>query len=460
MSNMGEEERSDPVRLDGRKLEGGGQLVRIAVALSALTGKAVIIDHVRGNRSGKRGLKASHLAAIKVLGELSGSTLVNAQVGSCSVGFYPPPQEQVRARQTSSDINIRLPTPGSVFLVFQALYPYLLYSYSADQVRLSIVGGTNVSSSPSYDYVSQVLIPNFARVGLPPISVRLEKRGWASCQGHLGKVVFVIDTLRRRRGGASSHGDLSIDLHRCRRGKISKIDITVLAPDDHLVTDTAGTTESGSSKRGFWGDAAAQLGENKKPETVREFMERHVHAILRRRLEGLPRDVFVRSPFESAGLERRPHVIPIETHTTEATHRRSCLYVLIVAHTSTGFKIGRDALHGSIGEQPRTKRRQNKQEDLRERVERLVDNCVERLIRELYDPLPQSQPSTPEPPRHRPCVDEFMRDQLVIFEALGRASNDEDHRECESLEDEKYWSLHTKTAQWVCRELLGQSSIR
>ncbi|KAL3433624.1 RNA 3'-terminal phosphate cyclase/enolpyruvate transferase [Aspergillus tetrazonus] len=458
---MAEEQSSDPVRLDGRKLEGGGQLVRIAVALSALTGRAVIIDHVRGNRSGKRGLKASHLAAIKTLGELSGSTLVKAQVGSCSVGFYPPPQEQGRPHQTSSDIKIRLPTPGSVFLVFQALYPYLLYSDSAEQIRLSIVGGTNVSSSPSYDYVSQVLIPNFARFGLPPISVRLEKRGWASSQGPLGKVIFTIDTLRRRRGGASSHADPSIDLHRCRRGKISKIDITVLAPDDHLVTDTAGTTKSGPSKHGIWEDVAAELGGNEKPETVREFTERYVHASLRRRLKELPRDVFLRPQLEGAGLERRPHVIPIETHTTEATHRRSCLYVLIVAHTSTGFKIGRDALYGSLGEQPRTKRRQNKQgEDVKERVERLLDNCVESFIGEIYDPLVQTQSSTSELPRHRPCVDEYMRDQLVIFEALGQASNDKDHQEYESREDEKYWSLHTKTAQWVCREMLGQSSVR
>ncbi|CBF80056.1 hypothetical protein AN7762.2 [Aspergillus nidulans FGSC A4] len=458
---MAEEQSSDPVRLDGRKLEGGGQLVRIAVALSALTGRAVVIDHVRGNRSGKRGLKASHLAAIKALGELSGSTLVKAQVGSCSVGFYPPPQEQGRPPQTSSDINIRLPTPGSVFLVFQALYPYLLYSDSAEQIRLSIVGGTNVSSSPSYDYVSQVLIPNFARLGLPPISVRLEKRGWASSQGHLGKVIFTINTLRRRRGGASSHDDPSIDLHRCRRGKISKIDITVLAPDDHLVTDTAGTTKSESSKRGIWEDVAAELEENEKQGTVREFTERYVRATLRRRLKELPRDVFLRPQLEGASLDRRPHVIPIETHTTEATHRRSCLYVLIVAHTSTGFKIGRDSLYGSLSEQPRTKRRQNKQgEDVRERVERLVDDCVESFIGEIYDPLVQTQSSASELPRHRPCVDEYMRDQLVIFEALGQASNNKDHQEYESREDEKYWSLHTKTAQWVCRELLGQSSAR
>ena len=46
---------SKVVRLDGRTGEGGGQLVRVAVALAALTGTPIQIDNVRGNRQGKRG---------------------------------------------------------------------------------------------------------------------------------------------------------------------------------------------------------------------------------------------------------------------------------------------------------------------------------------------------------------------------------------------------------------------
>lgn len=38
------------IKLDGRVGEGGGQLVRIAVSLAALTGTPLRIDHVRGNR--------------------------------------------------------------------------------------------------------------------------------------------------------------------------------------------------------------------------------------------------------------------------------------------------------------------------------------------------------------------------------------------------------------------------
>jgi RNA 3'-terminal phosphate cyclase (ATP) len=43
------------IKLDGRTGEGGGQLVRVAVALAALTGTPLQIDHVRGNRPGGRG---------------------------------------------------------------------------------------------------------------------------------------------------------------------------------------------------------------------------------------------------------------------------------------------------------------------------------------------------------------------------------------------------------------------
>lgn len=463
---------SDMVRLDGRKLEGGGQIVRIAVALSALTGRAVTIDHIRGNRSGKRGLKASHLAAITTLGELSGSQLVKAQVGSRSLGFYPPRHEDWKARQTESEIDIRLPTPGSVFLVFQALYPYLLHSASADRIHLSIVGGTNVSSSPSYDYVSQVLAPNFARVGLPPLSVSLEKRGWSSSHGPLGlgKVIFGIDTLRSRNGGTNSPGhEVKIpllDLHKCRRGAVTKIDITVLAPDDQLDRSDSTMTASTNSTDSCYEtqhDACAESKDEEQSDSIRQFTERYTHKTLRRGLKELPRAVLLHRSSNEPDLERssQSHVVPIETHTTETTHRRSCLYVLIVAHTSTGFRVGRDALYGALTDSPKSKkeRRQKRPEgQLVSKVTDLVDNCVEDFLRELHDPQLQAKLDDPENAQHRPCVDEHTRDQLVIFEALGALSK-ASPADGES-EDERCWSLHTKTAQWVCREILGQGCIR
>lgn len=54
------------VTLDGRTGEGGGQVVRVAVALAALTGTPLRIDNVRGNREGHRG-GGENLQHLKVL---------------------------------------------------------------------------------------------------------------------------------------------------------------------------------------------------------------------------------------------------------------------------------------------------------------------------------------------------------------------------------------------------------
>ena len=213
----------EPVHLDGRTLEGGGQLVRNALALSALTGQPVSIHHIRANRKGKTGLKGSHLAAVKFLAEVTGSEVTGAEIGSLSVHFFPQkkrvvsdgvdgdestdypsvdggtrssPGQFVRTpKPIQPEYTIRLSTAGSVFLVFQALYPYLLYagSFTGWHIKLNLTGGTNVSFSPSYDYIAQVLIPNFARLGLPRLEVQLQKRGWGAGPVDLGTVTLLIE---------------------------------------------------------------------------------------------------------------------------------------------------------------------------------------------------------------------------------------------------------------------------
>lgn len=54
MGNRIEPQRA--VKLDGRKGEGGGQLVRVAITLAAITGTPIVIENVRANRErGGRG---------------------------------------------------------------------------------------------------------------------------------------------------------------------------------------------------------------------------------------------------------------------------------------------------------------------------------------------------------------------------------------------------------------------
>lgn len=432
------------IHLDGSTLEGGGQLVRIAVALSALTGKPVNVTNIRGHRQGRKGLKRSHVAAVQFLAQLTGGSVSGADVGSSILSFYPaqPLASRDGGSPVQRDVQIELPTAGAVFLVFQAVYPYLLYACESP-IRLTITGGTNVPFSPSFDYVSQVLIPNFARLGLPPLAVHLEERGWATGPSNLGRVALVIDPLGAQDRQCPRFP--RIDLAQFQRGQVTRVDITVLAPDDPLEGGPERTTNGRPGRRAERPAGDYQDRPPDPSQTVRGFIECEAHRQLRTRLGQLPPWIYTRrSEVFSTAVES---AVPVRAHASESTSHPSQIYLLLVAHTSTGFKVGYDALSGAMKSGgPRSKRRDGANRAATA-AQSLVNACVDGFIRELHDPQLQADPGAA---LRQPCVDEKMRDQLVVFEALGGKPGDE------QSENERYWSLHTLTAQWVCREMLEE----
>lgn len=443
--------------LDGRTLEGGGQLVRNALALAALTSRPVTINHVRGNRGGKPGLKASHTAAVKLLAEISQSKITGGTVGSQTIAFEPrtPSMEELKplpdAPHTSSlvslsnisvktEYNIRLPTPGSVFLIFQALYPYLLHVGSRATtgcVKVTMIGGTNGTSAPTYDYASQVMAPNFARLGLPPLSITLQKRGWTVGPIEMGSVTFLIHPLSsiNNEQGVPDTRFPKIDLMSYERAKVTQIDVTVLAPDTPL------------SKQG---------------KTMRKYIEEEVCRSLRRALKSM----------SSSGSDQfdSEDVVSIKGHTSESTNHASQVYILLVAHTANGFRIGHDALVSSSkpGKAPKKNKNTKKaprqsnqkggrQEDESERISHCIDDLVTGFMEEVSSGDQTVSDSTTG---KRSVLDAHMRDQVVVFEALGEAHGDSHpaHRMSPLHEDERYWTLHTKTAQWVCKKMLLETN--
>lgn len=410
------------ITLNGQTLEGGGQIVRNAIALSALTHRPVTIHSIRAARPGKKGLKASHLAAVRSLAEISNSIVQGAEIRSITLSFYPPaPAEIPPVKQKYS---IKLGSPGSVFLIFQALYPYLLCAGALAGVEgaigVEITGGTNVTSSPSFDYIEQVLVPNLRKLGFPGLKIELLQRGWMTGPANLGTVRCLIDPLPSviKLDGSIDCRFPSINLNRYSRDQIARIDITVLAPDDEVSWPTRRPME-------------------KDRLTVREFIEQETMAELHNNLKGLPSHVI--------DMEDPHKPVPIEVHTSERTHHPTHIFLLIVGHTATGFRIGRDyLLTKAPGKRDTDQRRHLLIQDL-------IKDCVQQFGTELDHQASDTIEGT-----HQPCVDEYMRDQLVIFEALGRLyplgdSEDKEGKE-ESIEDDRYWSLHTKTARWVCRE--------
>lgn len=481
--------RSGHVYLNGRTLEGGGQLVRIAVALSALTGRPVSIDNIRGNRKGKKGLKRSHIAAVRLLGQISDSGYSGNALDSQSLNFLPPlprerggffvDQSQVKVK---TEYRIELATAGSICLIFQALYPYLLHVGSQSPgpfVSVEMIGGTNTSKSPSYDYLSQVVLPNFEKLGLPPVAAVLESRGWSSGNDTLGKIVFHIQPLRSR--NASTDGDEGsrpeifplegersaipnkfpkIDLMAHDPGKITQIDLTVLAPD-------------------LKGNYAEDMGDGESilPTYIKQILKQKLRSALRKVNPSVfrPPQTHSHDRDSLSGDADVEAPVPIRVHTSELTWHRSQTYILLVAHTSTGFRIGHDAL-GTYGtgrpKKPKTKGRDKPRpanDDWRRELKNglfdgateLINQCVEGFVEEISNGIPADETGTKRTVARKACLDRHMRDQIVVFEALGDACHARTISETANgtpPEDGRDWTLHTRTAQWVCRQFLGDQA--
>ncbi len=165
------------IEIDGSMGEGGGQILRYSLSLSALTLKPVRIYNIRAKRSNP-GLRPQHLTAVKALAEITDAYIEGVYVGSMEIFFEPR-----RRRPGSYFFNIG--TAGSISLVIQAIMPTLLYSNGVSEV--TIVGGTDVSWSPPIDYMRYVFLHNLKLFNIDA-SITLHRRGHYPRGG--GKVLF------------------------------------------------------------------------------------------------------------------------------------------------------------------------------------------------------------------------------------------------------------------------------
>ncbi|KAK3987440.1 putative RNA-3'-phosphate cyclase 1 [Cladorrhinum sp. PSN332] len=191
-----------PIELDGRTGEGGGQLVRIACALAAVATVPIRITNVRGNRENPRGggkgggLKSQHVTAIEYLARATSADVSGLSVGSHTVEFRP---NEKPSDLQNRNIKIAADSPAaSVTLIFQAIFPFLLFAGNdkGEPVTLKISGGTNVSFSPSFEYLDQVLLPTLETAFGIQVERELHGRGWSMGKASRGTVEFKISPLK------------------------------------------------------------------------------------------------------------------------------------------------------------------------------------------------------------------------------------------------------------------------
>ena len=187
------------VEIDGSFGEGGGQILRSSLTLSAMTGQDLQIKNIRAKRK-TPGLRPQHLKALEAAGEICGATIEGGYIGSQSISFYP---DEIRAGNYHFDIG----TAGSASLVVQTVL--LPLSKAKNKSTVTVTGGTHVPWSPCFHYLNLNYLPFIWKIGLD-VQLRMERAGFYPNGG--GQIRASINPV----------SDLQ-SLHLTERGRLTEI---------------------------------------------------------------------------------------------------------------------------------------------------------------------------------------------------------------------------------------------
>ena len=166
--------------IDGSQKSGSGTILRLAVALAATTGESLHIFNIRQNRP-QRGLKPQHLEAVLTAAKLCKAEIKGATLGSKELWFKP---RDVKGGNFEAEIG----TAGSIPMLLMSALPICIFA--KDQVRLHVAkGGTDVSHSPTVNYLRNVFLKALKQMGLE-VDITVDKYGYYP-KG-MGEVIMTV----------------------------------------------------------------------------------------------------------------------------------------------------------------------------------------------------------------------------------------------------------------------------
>lgn len=280
------------------------------------------------------------------------------------------------AELVNRNLWIKADSAASVLLVFQSLLPFLLFA--GDEAGSSVSVVIQGGTNVSFSLSFEYL----DQVLLPAlerfgveVERKLEMRGWSHGSRQIGSVKFKVKPLARGQSIKAPEWPLE-------RGDIVKIDVSIIVPK--ALQETLKTT------------LTFELGV--------VFQDVEVNFVL-----------------------------------VEDSRHNARMYTLLVAHTSTGLRFGRDWLYD------------------RKSRDKSPDDLSTEIAQKVVDDLDVEV-------RKGALVDEYLQDQLIVFQALaegnsnipGSAETATSDRERVERMEEPFGdgSTHTTTARWVTGRLL------
>jgi RNA 3'-terminal phosphate cyclase (ATP) len=142
-------------------------MLRVSIALSAVTGNPVRLYSIRAKRS-PPGLRPQHVTAVKAVAQILDAEVSDLKVGSMEVSFSPKSPKSGRFLFDAG-------TAASTTLILQSLMPTM--GFAPNNVYVEVRGGTNAPWAPVVEYLQGVLLPTIGKMGLKG-SVSLLRRGF------------------------------------------------------------------------------------------------------------------------------------------------------------------------------------------------------------------------------------------------------------------------------------------
>lgn len=170
----------DMIEIDGSQGEGGGQVLRTSLSLSAITGQPFRLHHIRAGRKNP-GLQRQHLTCVRAAAEICQAELRGAAWESSDLTFRP-------GAPIAGNYRFDIGTAGSTSLVLQTVLPILFRQEAPSTVTLE--GGTHNDKAPPWDFLNEAFLPVLERIG-PRVATSLDRPGYYPKGG--GLVRFAIE---------------------------------------------------------------------------------------------------------------------------------------------------------------------------------------------------------------------------------------------------------------------------